>query len=129
MADEDDQGQQEEQDPSPTRAPWIIKSVSRETLDLVLEAAARRGEPVAVWLDRAARALSTLPSPPALDATAVASLLHTCVALTASAKLPADKGLVKEYAALLRDPMRRMREVPHGSRQAGQGRVFPLTWG
>ena len=59
MADEDDQAPQEERDPVPQRAPWTIKSVSRKTRDLVLEAAASRGEPVGAWLERVARA----PSP------------------------------------------------------------------
>ena len=54
---------------------------------------------------------------PTLGATAVASLLHTYVAFAASAKVPADKGLVKEYGALLRELMRRMREAPWNPRQ------------
>ena len=52
---------------------------------------------------------STPSSAPTLDAAAVASLLHTYVALAASAKVPADKAVVEDYAALLRDLMRRMR--------------------
>lgn len=111
MADEDEQAPQDEQDPAPQRAPWTIKGVSRETRDLVLEAA-RRGEPVAAWLNRAARA-SPGPSPaPTMDTATVASLLHSYVALAASAKVPADKGLVEEYAALLRELIWRMRGAP-----------------
>lgn len=111
MVDEDDQAPQEEQGQAPQRAPWTIKGVSRETRDLVLEAAARRGEPVAAWLDRAARS-PAIPSPaPTLDAAAVASLLQTYVALAAVAEVQPDKGLVEDYAAFLCDLMRRMREA------------------
>ncbi len=136
MADEDDQAPQEEQDPASQRASWTIKSMSVEARRAAAAAATRRGQQMAIWLEgavwdrvrfEAGRGAipptkveapgpnsppAPVPSPsPIMDTTAVASLLQTYVALAASAKVPADKALVEEYAALLRELMRRMREV------------------
>jgi hypothetical protein len=116
------------------KASWTIKSMPVETRKLAVACAAKSGEQMATWLDRAVRTQARLEAgervlPPARTAHAVAmlpavyplqapelselaALMEQARALAAQAELPIPKTAVRHALALMTAQLRAARGLP-----------------